>query len=250
MHINTLADRLRSTLPKPLWECLRKASNAVLGPLHFSLETGHLRSCLASKAMTRQGEPIPWFTYSAIQFLMMKNLSSKTLLEWGAGQSTFFWGKRCKSVTSFEADSDWFRKLQPLVPSNVELHLVKNDISDVDHLLGTRKFDLVVCDGLDRYKCAERSLQLLNANGAVIIDNSDGNQGPKPGFGFIDLYRTEGYSRIDFYGYPPGNTVQQSTSIFFKGDCFLFAGEEAPWAPLSYWEYSPEIQASWQTPSV
>ena len=196
--------------------------------------------------MTRQGEPLPWFTYSAIQFLMMKDLKQKTVLEWGAGQSTFFWGKRCKSVLSLEADQAWYQNLKSTIPSNVELHLIRNDISDADPVLGNRKFDLVICDGLDRYKCAERSTRLLNPNGAVIIDNSDGNQGPKPGFGFIDLYRQEGFSRIDFYGYPPGNTVQQATSVFFKEGCFLLSGEEAPWAPLSYWEYPPEIQASWQ----
>lgn len=243
-----MADRLRSVLPRPIWEGVRKISNAVLGPLHFSLETGHLRSSLASRAMTRQGEPIPWFTYSAIQFLMMKRFSDRSILEWGAGQSTFFWARRAQSVVSLEADPAWFDKLKPNLPKNVSLHLVREDIADADSAILDQKFDLIICDGLDRYKCAERSVSLMKPRGGIIIDNSDGNQGPRPGFGFIDLYRQSGFSRVDFYGYPPGNTVQQSTSLLFKGECFLLDGDENPWAPLSFWEYPSEVIASWQNP--
>ena len=111
MHINTLADKLRAVLPSPLWEALRKTSNALLGPIHFSIETGHLRSCLSSRAMDRHGDPLPWFTYSAIQFLMMKNFSGRNVLEWGAGQSTVFWASRSQSVTSIEEDPKWHAEL-------------------------------------------------------------------------------------------------------------------------------------------
>src|SRR5437867_1026631 len=132
MHINTLADRLRAALPKPIWNVFRKTANAVLGPLHFSLETGHLRSCLKSRAVDRHGHPLPWFTYPAIQFLLLKDLAERRILEWGAGQSTLFWAKRAKEVLAFEADPAWFKTLSPLVPSNVSLHLVREDISDAE----------------------------------------------------------------------------------------------------------------------
>ena len=32
-------------------------ANSILGPIHFSLETGHLRSCLGSRAVDRKGDP-------------------------------------------------------------------------------------------------------------------------------------------------------------------------------------------------
>ena len=247
MHINTLADRLRSLLPSAVWELFRKGANGVLAPVHFSLETGHLRSALASRAMDRRGNPLPWFTYSAIQFLLMKNFRNRTVLEWGAGQSTLFWASRASSVLSMEGDPEWIKSLSARVPSNVSLHQVGLDLADAEPLLQGRRFDIVVCDGLDRYRCAARSVDLITPDGAVIIDNSDGNQGPKPGFGFIDLYRQSGFRRIDFYGYPPGNTVQQCTSILFRENCFLLSGDENPWPPLSYWEYPPEVVAKWQS---
>lgn len=246
MHINTLADKVRQHLPGPLWECVRKISNAILGPAHFSIETGHLRSSLASRAMDRHGDPLPWFTYSAIQFLLMKNFQEKTVLEWGSGQSTLFWAKRAKSVFSLEADQKWFEKIKSSAPRNVSLHLVKFDVSDVDPLIAGQSFDVIVCDGMDRYACAAKSISHIAPDGVIIVDNSDGNQGPKPGYGFIELYRQNNFSRIDFYGFPPGNSVQQCTSLFFRETCFLLKGLENPWPPLTFWDYPSEIKASWQ----
>lgn len=52
-------------------------------------------------------------------------------------------------------------------------------------------------DGLDRWSCAEISLNLLEPHGAIIVDDSERNCGPIPGCGFIDLYRKDGFSRID-----------------------------------------------------
>ncbi len=216
MHINALADWLRAKLPWPIWNFFRKIANSVLGPLHFSLETGHLRSCLKSRAVDRKGEPLPWFVYPAIQFLLPKDFSQKLILEWGAGQSTFFWAKRASRVVSFEADRKWHSVLNRTKPANVSLFLVREDISDVNAHVGCELFDIIVVDGLDRYKCAERSLSLLAPNGAIIVDNAEG--------------------KIDFYGYPPGNSTQHCTSIFYQADCFLLKGDEPPLVTLSFWK--------------
>lgn len=241
MHINLLADKLRAALPAPIWNAFRKVSNAVLAPIHFSLETGHLRSSLASRAMTAGGDPIPWFTYPAVQFLMSKSNYIKakgaSVLEWGAGQSTLFWANIASRVVSMESDQTWAARVSARAPNNVEIHLVGSDASGAAKAIAGRKFDIVVCDGLDRWICARDSIGLVNEGGAVIIDNSDGNQGPRAGFGFIELYRDAGFSRVDFYGYPPGNTVQHCTSLLFRGDCFLLSGAtgDAPRPPLSMW---------------
>ena len=213
MHLYSFADQLRARMPRPIWDCFRKMSNAVLAPLHFSLETGHLRSSLASRAMDRHGNPLPWFTYPAIQLLLNKDLSRRKVLEWGAGQSTFFWATRAEAVTSFESAPNWHAWLQRRIPKNVALHLVREDIADTESILEDQCYDLVVCDGLDRYKCAERSIGLLSPDGAIIIDNSEGNNGPRPGFGFLQRYKEAGFARVDFFGYPPGNTIQQTYSL-------------------------------------
>src|SRR2546426_573218 len=110
--------------------------------------------------------------------------------------------------TVADRDRAWHKILSPLMPANVALHLVKEDISDAEPHLQSGPFDVIVVDGLDRYRCAERSLGLLAENGAILVDNAEGNHGPRPGYGYINLYREAGLARVDFYGYPPGNSTQ------------------------------------------
>lgn len=232
MHINSLADKLRKTLPKPLWEITRKITNSILGPLHFSLETGHLRSCLSSRAIDRHGNPLPWFTYSAIQFLLAKDFSDKNILEWGSGQSTYFWMTRAKWLVSVEDSLEWFLKINDSVSNNVVMVRTDTNLGNLPDIVSANSYDVIVCDGLDRSACALLSLDLLNTDGVIIIDNSDGLAKE-----VMKKYRDEGYSRIDFYGYPPGNTVQQCTSMFFKDSSFILRGDEYPLAQLTYWKY-------------
>lgn len=186
--------------------------------------------------MDRHGEPLPWYTYPAIQFLLPKDFRGKRVLEWGAGQSTLFWAHRAKEVVAFESDARWCSTLMKHKPPNALIHLVNKDASNVESLLNGEPFDVIVVDGLDRWKCAERSLNLLTPDGAIIVDDAERNCGPQPGYGCIDLYREAGLSRLDFYGYSPGNTTQHCTSIFFRGGCFLIGGEENPQVTLSFWK--------------
>jgi hypothetical protein len=228
MNLSPLADKLRPKLPWPIWNGIRKCVNAILGPANFSLETGHFHSCLKSLAVDKLGNPLPWFTYPAIQFLLTKDLTQKRVLEWGAGQSTLFWSRRAKDVVAFEADPAWYGKLKQKLPSNATLHLVSENLSDLDPALLSGVFDVIIVDGLDRFKCAEISLKHVAEGGVVIVDNSDGNHGPRPGYGIINLYNETGFSRVDFYGYVPGNSVQHCTSFFYRTDCFLMRSGEVP----------------------
>lgn len=236
MHIHALANILRNRFPGPLWELTRKVGNSLLGPLHFSLETGHLRSCLASRAMDRNGKPLPWYTYSAIQFLLTKDFSQKRVVEWGAGQSTFFWAEQAKEVVAFESDVAWYDHLRRFGPANARVYLISNGIQDADPLLGDEQFDVVVVDGLDRLRCIERSLNLVALNGVIIVDDAERDFGLVGGGGYADLYREAGLSRIDFYGYSPCNTTQHCTSMFFRESCFLIQGEKKPEVTLSFWK--------------
>jgi hypothetical protein len=120
-------------------------------------------------------------------------------------------------------------------PPNVVIHHVTNDISNAERLLGIEKFDVIVVDGLDRWKCAELSLKLLAEDGVIILDDAQRNNGPKIGRGFLELYREAGLFRIDFYGYSPGNCTQHCTSMFFRERCFLIRGDENPKITLSFW---------------
>jgi hypothetical protein len=243
MNIHSIADGARKKIPGFIFNPLRKFVNAFLGPVCFSLSTGHIRSAFKSFAVDRHGNPLPWFSYPAIQLLLSSDFTSKCVLEWGAGQSTLFWAKRAREVVSFEHDRAWADLLRPKLPANVKLHVIKEDMSDYNSKLSPGKFDVIIVDGLDRYKSAQLSLDLVAEGGVIIVDNSEGNHGeinspsaasfpaqgdPKASYGIVNLYTDCGFSRADFYGFAPGVSVQQCTSVFFKGDCFLFHREDIP----------------------
>ena len=69
------------------------------------IEFGHFKSAFAKKALSRRGKAIPWFTYPAIDFLVTRDFSAPSILEFGGGQSTKFWGGVARDVTTFETDA-------------------------------------------------------------------------------------------------------------------------------------------------
>ena len=155
-------------------------------------------------------------------------MSDKSVLEFGAGQSTLWWAGRAKSVVSFESDTDWYKDLLGKVPANVRLGLTNDEASDVVSQLAEERFDVIIVDGLDRLICAKMSLPFLNEGGAVILDNSEGYWGRDGEYPIIEFFRNHNFSRVDFYGYAPGVILPSCTSLFFKDSCFLLSGSESP----------------------
>ena len=56
--------------------------------------------------------PIPWYTYPAIEYLSQFDYSDKLIYEFGCGNSSVFWAKRAKQVISIEDNPQWFKKWQ------------------------------------------------------------------------------------------------------------------------------------------
>lgn len=174
--------------------------------------------------MDRRGHELVWYTYPAINFLENKDFTGKTILEFGAGQSTLWWSKRANQVISFENDETWGQYIHSHIPSNVSLHIVDyNNHDNIYSYLDKDKYDVIIIDGIDRIGCSKISVNILAEDGFIILDNSDafGND-------IIDLFRDEKISRVDFYGYAPGVISKHCTSIFFKENPFIFKGKDYP----------------------
>ena len=101
-----MIEALKRILPAPLWRITRACGTAVITPFRFSFRTGHWGSSLRSKAIDVSGNPLPWYTYPAIDFLAARRFDGKTVLEFGGGQSTLWWSPRTRHVTTIEADPD------------------------------------------------------------------------------------------------------------------------------------------------
>ena len=216
-----------------VWLNLRRVVTVALTPAMFSYKTGHLSSAVRLRAEDASGKPLPWYSYPAIDFLRARDYSKASVLEFGGGQSTLWWAARASTVVTLERDPRWCGYLSKRTPANVALHLIGDANASKSIVAGTT-FDIIVIDGDDRYDSAEFSPGLLAPRGAIILDNADVNWGtkhkPKTAqgmqYGIIDLFRDAGWSRVDFFGHAPGVLLPECTSIFFKGDCFLFDGAQ------------------------
>ena len=214
---------IRKLLPPWLANTIRNGVTAVLTPALYSYRTGHFRSSLKMAAVCKHGNPLPWYTYPAIDFLGGRRFENRTVLEFGGGQSTLWWATRASSVVTFEANRAWHDRIKIGMPINVDLHYVsresgESDASQVTTILSAktnRQYDVVVIDGLTRAQMFDIACNYIAPGGIIICDNAEG-------YGFYEGFKDRGLSRVDFYGNAPGILLPHCTSIYFAAASFAF----------------------------
>ena len=222
---NLIVTKIKPIIPNFFFNFLRCFLTAILTPFFFSYKSGHFYSSILKKAVNSKFEPIPWYTYPAIDFLNNLNLESKKVLEFGSGQSTLWWSKKTKEVYALEDNNFYFQKLRNKKINNIKIFKVETDLNNFNQInLATQSFDIIVVDGLDRYKCFQISLNLIKNDGIIVFDNSEGYHekvDARGSFPILKLMNENNYKRVDFYGYAPGVIKKHCTSIFFKTESFI-----------------------------
>jgi hypothetical protein len=186
--------------------------NRVLNLTHRILEFdyGHERSRKEKKPVDANGNPLPWFTYPAIDFLSQFDFKNKAIFEYGCGMSTLFWLQREAVVYGVEDNPSWFNEVVKISEGKAHIKLLKED----DYVQAIKslnlKFDLIVIDGKNREACLYASLDYLNENGILILDNADRHPG------LCKSVREKGFIEIDFHGFGPVNDYTWTTSLFFN----------------------------------
>lgn len=168
-----------------------------------TIANGFFNSCLQWSAVDRENKAVPWFTYAAISYLETLDLSKKTVFEYGAGNSTLYFLRRAKSVTSSESDEGWYNKL------NVDCVSLHIDNNDYVNSIKKRKYDIIVIDGKKRLDCAKRCYQNVKKNGIIILDNSEVDDGAAD-------FLSKHFLRVDFAGHLPIVAHKSVTSFFFN----------------------------------
>lgn len=196
---------------------------AVLAPLLQAYRSGHIYSALFGRAVSANKDALPWYTQPAVKFLIQQNFLDCTVLEFGGGQSTIWWSKNARSVTTFEDDEYWLRKCSINSGTNSKWHLIPKGLSgselrnSIYECLAKKggalpKFDVVIVDAMHRETLALLAFDLVEKDGIVIIDNSEG-------YGISELTREVDYMRIDFIGPANGVFSEHATSFFFTREC-------------------------------
>jgi len=176
------------------------------------------RSAETKAPVTALGEPLPWYTYPAIEFveafLESRDRSNMSVFEFGAGNSTLYYlRKQVGKLCSVETDKNWFDKLRNAVGNDRRLtlcHLTTHEAPKAILEQGEEIFDIIVVDGRKRNECALYAYDVVAPGGIIIFDNSDRPR-YRDAMRFLTL---AGLSRIDYYGRSPGIQWKTCTSIF------------------------------------
>jgi precorrin-6B methylase 2 len=171
---------------------------------------GYWRSVRCREPVDAAGREIPWFTYSAIEYLSQFDFSTKTVFEFGAGNSTIYWCRRAAHVVSVESNRSWYERVRPRLAANGELHLVEA-AARYPRILAERaeQFDVIVIDGIERRACCIEAVKKLRPGGLIILDNSDWHHH------CAALLRAARLLEVDMAGFGPINGYTWTTSFFF-----------------------------------
>lgn len=214
----------KTIMKKVIFNCLSRnrhtSSIAACLVLHrwtnsYLNTTGWFESFYVKMPIDKNGEAIPWYTYSSISFLEGRIEKNMSVFEYGSGNSTIWWAKRVENIISCENDAQWFAKMNPLIQENVEyIHVdsLATDNYEKEIQKHDKKFDVVIIDGRNRVNCAKNSLDSLKNDGVIIWDNSD-REKYQEGYKFL---LENGFRRLDFTGIGPINAYAWCTSIFYR----------------------------------
>lgn len=181
----------------------------------FLNDVGWFKSFEAGMSIDSKSAPIPWITYSALNFLEKRTHNNMVIFEYSCGNSTLWWASRTKKLVSCEHNRLWYEKMKQQIPQNVVLShidLVYGGLYSKEISKYNMMFDIIVIDGRDRINCVKNSLKAIKEDGVFIWDNSE-RACYKEGY---DLLLSNGYKRLDFEGMGPINVAPWCTSIFYK----------------------------------
>ena len=172
----------------------------------------------------KDGNPLPWYTYPAIEYLTQFDYSNKTIFEFGCGYSSLFWARRAKAVTSVEDNKEWFQKWQDDQRfSDVNLLFYPEGAKYYQSILeDNAQYDVIVIDGKFRAQCAQCAIKALQKGGMIILDDSDRVNTSQEYIDAIQTLKNAGLIQVDFYGFCPLNNYTKTTSLFLSRD-FNFA---------------------------
>ena len=183
---------------------------------HFQTTMGGINSFQQKKPLDSNNDPLPWYTYPAIEYLYQFDFSKCDVFEYGSGNSSLFWGKRAKTVTSVESDHEWFESVKNKISENQKIIFAPDKLDYVNSIKTSNQvFDIVVVDGMWRGLCTVEAVKSMKPGGFIIFDNLDWYPASSK------FLRENGFLQIDFVGFGPVNTIAWCTSIFLKGDCCI-----------------------------
>ncbi|WP_028297188.1 class I SAM-dependent methyltransferase [Olivibacter sitiensis] len=179
----------------------------------YLAEIGWIEAYDKKKPIDIEGKPLPWLTYSAIDFLDERLNAQMSLFEYGSGSSTRYFASKVQHVTSVEHDQQWFEQVSKDLPKNVDLtfQIIDTDGKYCRTCLGGT-YDIILIDGRDRNNCCKQAIQSLNAGGVIIFDDTERTKYNES----TTFLNENGFRKLSFSGISPGFFYRKETSVFYR----------------------------------
>lgn len=196
-----------------------KRLNALLSHGHkgYLASIGWFKAFDSRQAVDASGAPIPWVTYSFIDFIKTRLHPELSIFEYGSGNSTLFYAQRVNRIVSVEHDESWYRKILSEKAKNAEMIFCRLDMAGAYCKKAAslnEKFDMIIVDGRDRVNCCKQGINGLSEQGVIILDDSE-----REVYQDARLFLTEkGFKEIPFTGISPGLFYEKCTSVFYKAN--------------------------------
>lgn len=178
---------------------------------------GWFRAFDEQQAIDKNGDPLPWVTYSFIDFIKTRLNKDLVVFEYGSGSSTLFYAERVKRVVSVEHDENWYKKIVGSKPANSEM-IYTQLTTDGEYARKAatlnEKFDMIIVDGRDRVNCCKHSLNALSHHGVLVLDDSE-RTAYSPARSQL---KKAGFRELSFSGISPGLFYLKATSVFYRPD--------------------------------
>lgn len=178
-------------------------------------DSGWFRSFKTKQSVDKDGNPLPWNAYPYIYFVEGRLKKHFDIFEYGSGNSTLWYAKRAGTVKSVENDKAWFELVSGRMPQNVKVvyqELEYNGEYSREVLKEDKRYHIIIIDGRDRVNCVKHSLNKLTEDGIIVFDNADLKDYTEG----IELLKSSGFKRLDFFGMSPVTAHKNCTSIFYK----------------------------------
>ncbi len=197
------------TKPKRLFSLLSHGHKGYLDSV------GWFKAFDTQQAVDGNGLPIPWVTYSFIDFIKPRLTKELSIFEYGSGNSTLFYAKNIRRVVSVEHDEAWYHKIVKEKANNAEMIFCKLDIAGAYSKKSAsldEKFDIIIVDGRDRVNCCKHGIDGLNEGGVIVLDDSE-----RPNYEEARIFlKQQGFKELSFSGISPGLFYEKATSVFYK----------------------------------
>lgn len=169
----------------------------------------------------KDGNPLPWYTYPAIEYLSQFDYRDKKIFEYGCGYSSLFWAGRAQQVTSIEDNPVYYTrwKQEFAEADNLDIRWrEEGEIYENALFEDSCDYDVIVVDGKRRAECARAALVRLAPGGMIILEDSDRINTSAEYVEAVKVLQEADLIQIDFYGFCPMNNYTKTTSLFLRRD--------------------------------